>query len=525
MRGKNFKVLGFLFVLGMIFVSMNFVSATLTLNTPAVSANISGTTYLLNATLDINNGSYTNLTRAWFYAMYANGTNITIASFVENVTNIGWNTTWNTNGVIDANASFTFWAFVARGNGTVSDGNQSDSSLTVTVDNSAPTVFLLSYANGTLSNNTNLTINISFIDTPLTSTSPCIVNVNGTNQTLTSTAVNSTYRTCNTTTLSLKSMNDGNATINIYVNNSAGLVGLLASSVVFIDSNGPTVELSATTITKDTITLAISATDAGTGVSSCTVDRAGATVSGTTSLTESGLSCAASYTYVVTCSDANGHSADATATFATNGCGGGTASGGTSKPAVNTFTQITPGAASIVKYTDSTLAVKQVEITVNSEAQNVKVTVTKYAGKPAEVSVSKTGKVYQYVQIDAQNVEGKLDKANVQFKVEKSWASSNSVDKSKISVYKFDETSSKWNELTTTYASEDDTHYYYDVSLDSFSYFAVSERSLVPGEGTTATGEEVTEDGGGRSLTWLWILIVLVIVVLVWMAVRKKSSA
>jgi len=102
----------------------------------------------------------------------------------------------------------------------------------------------------------------------------------------------------------------------------------------------------------------------------------------------------------------------------------------------------------------------------------------------------------------------------------KSWASSNGLDKAEVSVYKFDESSSKWNELTTTFASEDSTYYYYDAELDSFSYFAISERSLVGGEGTTATGETPTE---GRSLTWLWILIALVIVVVVWLMMRKRQ--
>ncbi|HKZ33802.1 MAG TPA: PGF-pre-PGF domain-containing protein [Candidatus Nanoarchaeia archaeon] len=226
------------------------------------------------------------------------------------------------------------------------------------------------------------------------------------------------------------------------------------------------------------------------------------------------------FTYTCTVTDNADNSASDTETYTVLNVGGGGGAGTSLPKNTHSFSKITPGVVSIMKDFDSEIGVKQIQIEVNNEAQNVKITVTKYDGKPAEVSVSKSGKVYQYLQISEQNLGTKLDKATVQFRVEKSWASSNGLDKAEVSVYKFDESSSKWNELTTTFASEDSTYYYYDAELDSFSYFAISERSLVGGEGTTATGETPTE---GRSLTWLWILIALVIVVVVWLMMRKRQ--
>ena len=178
----------------------------------------------------------------------------------------------------------------------------------------------------------------------------------------------------------------------------------------------------------------------------------------------------------------------------------------------------------IMKDFNAETGIKEIQIEVNNEAQNVKVTVTKYAGRPAEVSVSKSGKVYQYLQINATNLADKLDKATAQFRVEKSWASSNNVDKEKVVVSKFDEPNNKWNELTTTYSSEDSVYYYYDVELDSFSYFAISEKSAVSGEeaGTTGTGGEPSEEGA--SLTWLWILIVVIVLLYVGWRMKKKNT-
>ena len=259
------------------------------------------------------------------------------------------------------------------------------------------------------------------------------------------------------------------------------------------------------------------------GTDSGTTDSGIATTSGSSNSPDgTGIPITlGTFTYTCTVTDNAGNSDGDTATYTILNIGGGAGTTPSTPKSTHSWTKITPGAATIMKDFNSEIGVKQIEITVNNEAQNVKITVTKYDGKPAAVSVSKTGKIYQYMQIAAQNLAGKLDKANVQFRVEKTWASTNGVAKEKVAVYKFDETSSKWDEQTTTYSSEDSAYYYYDVSLDSFSYFAISERSLAAGEGTTATGEEPVEEG--RNLTWLWVLIALVIIVVIWMAVRKKQ--
>ena len=534
MRGKNFNVLGILFLFGIVFLSMNFVSGAVTnftITTPVNNTNATGTlSFSVNAT---NTTGTMNVSFYWFNGSATTEAAARVllctnssAAAVGNVYTCSINTALVADGVLPT-SKFNITARETGG-----DANINTSNLSITVDNTVPTIFLLDYVNGTIRNNTNVTMNISIVDIGIDSIQSiaCIVNVNGTNQTLPVTVVNATYGTCNTTTLSLASRIDGNHTINIYAGRNstywnANLTGALANRVVFVDSVAPSVELTVTTLEKSDITLAITATDGtGTGISSCTADRSGATVSGTTSVSESGLGCATSYTYVITCSDKNGHAASATKTVATNTCGaaGGGGGGGASKPNINSVDEIKPGAATVVRYTDPTLGVKQIGIEVTNPAQNVKITVTKHDGKPAAVSVAKTGKVYQYLQIDAQNLGTNLDKASVLFKVEKSWVSSNGLDKDKVSVYKFDESSGKWNELQTTFSSEDDTYYYYDAEVSSFSYFVISEKTLAGGEGTDSTGQ-APPAAKGTSLTWLWILIALVIILAIWLMMRKKK--
>lgn len=520
MRGNKFLFTGILVLFGIILLSTSFVSAAnaVTLVTPAASSNISGTTYVLNATLDTNT---VNLSHAWFYYIYNNGTPVTIATHVINTTNGVFLTTWNSATAKDGtNITFSVTVTNETGNWT----NTTDDSTGVTIANTAPYIYLVGYVNGTIKNNTGtLTLNTSvLLGSNMSTKTACKFNINGTNLTSIITVKNATHGTCNTTAGQLTNLGDGNHTIYIYANNSAGLWGQIGTSAVFTDTESPSVGLTATELNKDSITLAIDVTDgSGIGVSSCTVDRTNAVVSGTTSLTETGLSCATAYTYVVECVDKNGHASSVQETYSTLTCGGGavTSGGSTTKPVVNSVATMTPGSASVVKYTDSTLGVKQISIEVNNPAQNVQISVTKEAGKPAEVSIAKSGKIYQYLHIETTNLADKLSKATVQFKVEKSWTTANNVDKNNVVASKFDETNKKWNELTTTYVSEDSTHYYYNVELDSFSYFVLSDKT------TTVPSEEVEEgtEAAGGSLTWLWIVIAVVIIVALWYLIKRKK--
>ncbi|MEK6912368.1 MAG: PGF-pre-PGF domain-containing protein [Nanoarchaeota archaeon] len=527
MRNKNFNVLGILFLFAIILVSTSFVSAEVTNFTilnPVASANITGTFTVIANVTNIT-GAY-NFTVKWWNGTL--GDWATLCGNTSIATNGNVTCAFSTS-ALNANVSSSIFNITAVNTTAAGVAALNSTNATgIVIDNTAPTIISVGYVNGTLKlPNTNLTINISVADINITRGTVCMVNVNGTNQTLSVTPnADNTVGTCNTTTLSLKGIAEANQTINIYAGRNttywnANLIGVNATQAVFIDGTGPQVELSLASSDKSSLTLNIGLTDTYTATSSCTVDRSGATVSGTTSLTESGLSCANAYTYVVTCTDVAGNTGSATKTFSTNACGGGAGGGGASttpKPVTNTVSEIKPGVASVVKFADATTGVKQIEITVNNPAQNVQVTVTKYDTKPAAVSVAKTGTVYQYVQISTQNLADKLATAKVQFKVEKSKVS----DKNKVIVSKFDETGKKWNELSTTLSSEDSTSYYYDAEVSSFSYFAISEN--VATSDNAGTGSDgTTGNAGSSNLTWLWVVIgVVVLALLIWAVVRKK---
>jgi PGF-pre-PGF domain-containing protein len=230
-------------------------------------------------------------------------------------------------------------------------------------------------------------------------------------------------------------------------------------------------------------------------------------------------------TFTVTgCSvtDYAGNSDTATDTYTVTSGGG---SGSPEPPKkTHSWTKITPGAATIMKDFDEELGIKQISIEVNNPAQNVKITVTKYDGKPANVSVEKSGKVYRYLHVEAKNLNEKLKKGIVRVQVEKSWISNNGLEIANLSVFKFNGNSNKWDELNTNYVEADDDYYYYDAEVDAFSYFAISEKTVVDEEGEEKEDKILSDEVTSVLKKWWFWLIIGVVVVLIVLLVLIKTN-
>lgn len=306
-------------------------------------------------------------------------------------------------------------------------------------------------------------------------------------------------------------------TYNVTVNDSATNSVTTDTRTFTLDNVKPVVSLTKTSGGQTSLELSISGVDG-----TCTADRSGATISGST-LTEIGLSCGNSYTYIVTCTDSAGNAGSSSATsFSTTGCSSGGSSTPKPKKASYSFSKITPGVAVILKNFDAEIGVKEIKIEVNNPAQSVIIIITKSDGKPAAVSVEKSGKVYKYLQIDTTNLADNFGKATMTLQVGKSWLSSNGLDTDEVALFKFDENSEKWNELATTYTGSEGNNELYEVELTSFSFFAIGEKSAVEVDGEEATGEKAAKEKS--NLVWLWVAIILVVLVIYVAMNRKKYS-
>lgn len=487
--------------------------ANITLNLPLDGANISGT-YVLTANLtsstEVHNVSF-------YYQQSSNNTWWLINWTLNSSSNqTDWTHSWATSGLADcSNLSISAVAFA---NATTQIDVHNNTGLTL--DNTAPVVTIhTSYTNASDKKNTDsLTLNVSVNDATvgITDGTNCIFDINGTNETVAISKTSTTFGWCNSTHFNLTGLADGNAQIKVYISDSIGNTQLNDTRYVQIDTTNPSVLVScnpSSAVEGSTIKCECSGTDATSGVSTTTDD------STITALTE-GI-----FTYTCTITDAAGNSASEDVTYTITDAGGQTPSssgpvaGAAVSQEIHSWTTIDPGEIKVMSGFDEEVGVEDIQIEVETEATGVRITVKKYDDKPANVAVAKSGTVNQYIQIDADNLEDKLEKATVRFRVEKTWATQNSLTQDDIGVFKFNETAESWSEITSTYVEDDATYYYYDVELDSFSYFAISAIAVTTEDGEPAEpGEEET------TLLWLWILLGLIVLIAIGWGIAKTKK-
>ncbi len=394
-----------------------------------------------------------------------------------------------------------------------STGKANSTSINITVDTTDPTV---SYIAITPVDNAAANRDWIYVNVSVTEANEDTITFELHNSTalVNSTSFTDATRTINFTGLPINVVYSYNVT----VNDSATRSFTAATRTFTLDNIAPSLGLTKTTSGQTSLILSISGID---GI--CTVDRSGATLSGST-ITETGLSCGISYSYIVTCTDAAGNAGSSSATsFSTTGCSSSGVITPKPKKASYSFSKITPGVVTILKNFDAEFGIKEIKIEVNNPAQSVSIIVIKEDGKPAEVSVEKSGKVYKYLQIESTNLVDNFGKATVTLQVEKSWLSSNGLDANEIALFRFDENSKKWNELVTTYTESEGDNELYEVELTSFSYFAISE-SLLAEEGVDGViGKDGVEIGREKSSVWWKVLILVLVVLIIYVVMNKKK--
>lgn len=474
-----------------------------------------------------------NITIPSNFTTFIAGTNGTesVATFTNSTTANNFTLSWtNTTFVINGTSPggpgekkhFWFNATVTPGtyNITVTTVNDTGSyTLEIPVRINDTTFPLISYGLNTESNNANKSQNWIYVNVSVTELFPenisfLVWNLTGPWDNLTTYTM--ADQTSNTT-INWTGLVDGHYSYNVSIHDTQGNTNnSIGTRNITLDTTDPIaiVSCSQTTVySGSSFPCTCSGTDDGATASGVSTETGSSTSSdGTSTPTSTGT-----FTYTCTVTDNAGNSASATTTYTVLRSRGSSAVTTPSLPKkTHSWTKITPGVVTIMKDFDSEIGIRQIQIDVNNPAQNVKITVTKHDGKPAEVSVEKTGKVYQYLQIGAENFDNTLDKATVEFRVERSWAAGVGLGKNDIAVFRYNEAASRWDELTTTSTREDATYYYYDVELDEFSYFAISEKAVVT--------EEEPVLGVEKSKTWLWILVaVAIIAIIVWqMKIKKK---
>jgi len=139
-----------------------------------------------------------------------------------------------------------------------------------------------------------------------------------------------------------------------------------------------------------------------------------------------------------------------------------------------------------------------VSFTPSIDLKEAKLTVSQLEYKPEEIIEIPTNNnsvyVYQYLDIkltadDEYIEEDDIESMKFEFKVKWSWINENNIDKKTILLVRYHDT--EWQNLTTTYLSEDDTYVYYEAKTPGLSTFAVVGNELI--ESSASYVEEAPE--------------------------------
>ena len=163
-----------------------------------------------------------------------------------------------------------------------------------------------------------------------------------------------------------------------------------------------------------------------------------------------------------------------------------------SPPAIVEETQqtgaISAGETKAVTFAKSdNLNIQQISLILKNSLEGATVNVKKESEKPASVTVP-AGEVHSFLTITTSVKNTDISSAKVAFKIEKSWLSSKSIDKNKVSLNRF---TSQWDKLPTAFLSEDDNFVYYSADTPGFSVFSVI------GEPTIQSSSQPAVSGAG----------------------------
>jgi PGF-pre-PGF domain-containing protein len=126
-------------------------------------------------------------------------------------------------------------------------------------------------------------------------------------------------------------------------------------------------------------------------------------------------------------------------------------------------------------------------VTVGDNTAKLMVTVERRNSLPSSIDAPDT-EVYEYEDVTIYYAEPSgISGGTFEFKVEKSWLSSNGFENGDIVMMHYNEEAGVWEELSTTLVREEGGYYYYSAKTPSFSWFAIAVE-----EGATIVPEETT---------------------------------
>jgi len=400
-----------------------------------------------------------------------------------------------------------FYTVTVFANDTQLDNVNSTESITIMIDNSMAPLFVTPVTFTDNANFTgNLLLNASVVDYVGADTvffNLTLADASAQNYSF-PTSNDGNY--WNSSVIDTSTYVDGTYNITIWANDTLGnLNESIGSYVVIFDNTYPSITLTrsdSSTPTSIVITTAVSdATSRVVSGASCTVDRTGAKVSGSGAsqiITETGLTCGQSYSYIVTCSDEAGNNLTGTQSFLTGDCtGGGTGgSGGSSRVTGATYT-LRGEYQLITGYTNQLKSGDQINFSLNQTAHLLQV--ASVSATSASITVSSTPQTATLLIGETK----KFDVTNDDYY-------DLSVKLNSISSNKANLTLNKINEEIPEETREDEG--------SNSGYFT-----------DTGAGDEGLKTTGSQEKTplWVWLIVIVVVIAIasaIGYAIKRKKA-
>ena len=159
-----------------------------------------------------------------------------------------------------------------------------------------------------------------------------------------------------------------------------------------------------------------------------------------------------------------------------DGSGSGGPSGSLADPdtATKRWVSIQAGREEAFAVVKPDISVTEIRVWVTERISNPSITISRLFKNPA-TGIPK-GKVYQYLEINQTELEGKLANATLTFAVNSSWTEENNINYSAIYLNRF--TNGSWERLETRLL--DAKEFVYEATVSGFSYFSVSGEGNLP---------------------------------------------
>jgi PGF-pre-PGF domain-containing protein len=199
----------------------------------------------------------------------------------------------------------------------------------------------------------------------------------------------------------------------------------------------------------------------------------------------------ATITVLQVTSSVNENSGSSSGGSSSGGSGGGGGAGGSPESQSNVETKelsqafITSGKAVKFDFPRNATSVVYISFSSKKTAGKTTTIAEMLKGKSTLVTGLPSGEIYKSLNIWVGNggfaTEKNIVNAVVCFKVEKSWIQDKNIDRSSITLNRYNDT--KWNSLPTNLLGEDDKYMYFTAKTPGFSPFAITGRTIATGTG------------------------------------------